>query len=376
MENKNERNIYIFLLLVLCLISLGMGYYIYKKEHIKEIKPVPVNDSITLDVTPIVPQVVAVTNNYVGYVEAINQVQIIPYISGYLKEIAITPGQNVKEGDLLIVIEQEEYKARVDAADAAVLQAQASFEYNQNYYERVQKSGKRAFSEIEIDNAKNNFLQAQANLKNTQANKMLADVNYSYTIIKAPISGLVGNFTLSTGDYVAPNSGALLSIVQTDPIRVVFSLTDTEYLNMKDGDSLFKDSVIKLRLPNGRQYEYAGEFKYTNNELNKSTNSLAVYAYFKNQKNELLPNAYVTVEVNKTFKDSVLIEKSFVKMLADGNYITLARNNQIMQQKVNILSDKGNQYVLENTFEPNDLLLLEDTGNLPSNAKLDFKIVK
>ena len=113
---------------------------------------------------------------------------------------------------------------------------------------------------------------------------MLADVNYSYTIIKAPISGLVGNFTLSTGDYVAPNSGALLSIVQTDPIRVVFSLTDTEYLNMKDGGSLFKDSVIKLRLPNGRQYEYAGEFKYTNNELNKSTNSLAVYAYFKNQK--------------------------------------------------------------------------------------------
>lgn len=84
----------------------------------------------------------------------------------------------------------------------------------------------------------------------------------------------------------------------------------------------------------------------------------------------------MTVEVNKTFKDSVLIEKSFVKMLADGNYITLARNNQIMQQKVNILSDKGNQYVLENTFEPNDLLLLEDTGNLPSNAKLDFKIVK
>lgn len=376
MENKNERHIYIFLLLVLCLISLGMGYYIYKKEHISEIRPVPVNDSITLNVAPIVPQDVTVTNNYVGYVEAINQVQIIPYINGYLKDIYVNPGQLVHEGDLLIVIDPEEYKARVDAADAAVLQAQASFEYNQNYYERVQKSGKRAFSEIEIDNAKNNFLQAQANLKNTQANKMLADVNYNYTIIKAPISGLVGNFTLSPGDYVAPNSGALLSIVQTDPIRVVFSLTDTEYLNMKDGGTLFKDSVIKLRLPNGKQYDNAGEFKYTNNELNKSTNSLAVYTYFKNTQNELLPNAYVSVEVNKTFKDSVLIEKSFVKMLADGNFLTIARNNQIMQQKVNIFADKGNQYVLQNTFEPNDLLLLEDVGKLPSNAKLDFKIMK
>lgn len=376
MENKNERKIYIFLLLVLCLISLGMGYYIYKKEHLQEVRPVPVNDSITLNVAPITPQDITVTNNYVGYVEAINQVQIIPYISGYLREISVAPGQTVQKNDLLIVIEPDEYKARVDAADAAVLQAQAAFEYNQNYYERVQKSGKRAFSEIEIDNAKNNFLQAQANLKNTQANKMLAEVNYNYTLIKAPISGLVGNFTLSPGDYVAPNSGALLSIVQTDPIRVVFSLTDTEYLNMKDGGTLFKDSVIKLRLPNGKQYEYTGEFKYTNNELNKSTNSLAVYAYFKNTQNELLPNAYVTVEVNKTFKDSVLIKKSFVKMLTDGNFITLSRNNQIMEQKVNILSDKGDQYVLENTFEPNDLLLLEDTGNLPPHAKLDFKIIK
>ncbi len=376
MENKNERKIYIFLLLVLCLISLGMGYYIYQKEHSGEISPVPVNDSITLNVMPIIAQDVMVATNYVGYVEAINQVQIIPYINGYLKEIPVTAGQNVREGELLIVIEPEEYKARVDAADAAVLQAQASFAYNQNYYERVQKSGKRAFSEIEIDNAKNNFLQAQANLKNTQANKMLADVNYNYTIIKAPISGLVGNFTLSPGDYVAPNSGSLLSIVQTDPIRVVFSLTDTEYLNMKGSGELFKDSVIKLILPNGKQYAYDGEFKYTNNELNKSTNSLAVYTYFKNPQNELLPNAYVTVQINRVFKNTVLIDKSFVHLLADGNFVIIARNNQITRQKVNIFAEKGNQYVLENTFEPNDLLLLEDTGNIPQTAKLDFKIVK
>lgn len=376
MENKNERKIYIFLLLVLCLISLGMGYYIFKKENYKEVRPIPVNDSITLDVTPIVPQDITVASKYVGYVEAINQVQIIPYISGYIKEISAIPGQNVQKGDLLIVIEPDEYKARVDAADAAVLQAEAAFEYNQNYYERVQKSGNRAFSEIEIDNAKNNFLQAQATLKNTQANKMLADVNYNYTIIKAPISGLLGNFTLSPGDYVAPSSGALLNIIQTDPIRVVFSLTDTEYFNMKDNGKLFKDSVIKIRLPNGKLYEYDGEFKYTNNELNKSTNSLSVYTYFKNSQNELLPNAYVTVEVNKNFKNIVLADKSFVKMLTDGNFITISRNNQILQQKVNILSEKGNQYVLENTFKPNDMLLLEDTSKLSPNEKLDFKIVK
>ena len=222
MENKNERFVYILLLLILCLASFGLGFYMFKMSDAKEARPVPVNDSITLNAKPIMPGDVTVTNSYVGYAEAINQVQIIPYISGYLQEISVKAGQFVREGELLITIEPNEYKAKLDAAEASVLQAEAAFAYNQNYYDRVQKSGKKAFSEIETDNAKNNFLQSQAALKNAEANRALAQVNYGYTKIKAPISGLVGNFTLSPGDYVSPGNGTLLNIVQTNPIRVVF----------------------------------------------------------------------------------------------------------------------------------------------------------
>lgn len=236
MENKNERFVYILLLLILCLASFGLGFYMFKMSDAKEARPVPVNDSITLNAKPIMSGDVTVTNSYVGYAEAINQVQIIPYISGYLQEIPVKAGQFVREGELLITIEPNEYKAKLDAAEASVLQAEAAFAYNQNYYDRVQKSGKKAFSEIETDNARNNFLQSQAALKNAEANRALAQVNYGYTKIKAPISGLVGNFTLSPGDYVSPGNGTLLNIVQTNPIRVVFSLTDAEYLNMAQSE--------------------------------------------------------------------------------------------------------------------------------------------
>lgn len=376
MENKKERHIYIFLLVVLCLISLSLGYYVLKKERLQGIRPIPINESITLNATPIISEDIAVINSYVGYVEAIKQVPIIPYISGYIQEVSVKSGQVVHENDLLLTINPDEYKARLDASEAAVLQAESSFEYNKNYYERVQKSGKRAFSEIEIDNAKNNFLQAQASLKNAQANKSLAETNYAYTIIKAPLTGLVGNFTLSAGDYVAPNSGVLFTIIQTNPIRVVFSLTDREYFDMKSKGELFKDSVIRLKLPNGKLYKHIGEFKYTNNELDKSTNSLAVYSYFENPQNELLPNAYVTVEIFKTFKNAVLVNKNLIKMLADGNFLTIIQNNQLVKQKIEILSEKGNQYVLKNTFNSNDLLLLDSAESIPQNTKIDFKIVK
>ena len=373
---KKERYIYIIILLVLCLVSFGLGYFLFSTDNLKETKAIPINDSISLNVMPIISEDVVVKSNYVGYVEAINQVSIIPYISGYLQNIPIKAGQYVNRGDLLVTINPDEYKAKLDSTTANVLQAQASFEYNKSYYDRVKKSGKNTFSETEIDNAKNNYLQAQALLKNAEANRNFAQINYNYTTINAPISGLIGNFNLSIGDYVSPSSNPLLTIMQIDPIRVVFSLTDTEYLNMKKDGLLFKDSVIKLKLSNGENYEHVGEFKYTDNKINKQTNSLAIYVYFKNNKQQLFPNAFVTVEVNKTFKNIVSIDKNFIKIKNNGYFITIARDNKIEEIPIKIISDKDNKYLLKNTFKLGDMIVLDDINNLSTNKKISFNIIK
>lgn len=373
---KQQRYVYIIILLVMCLVSFGLGYFLFNAKSTKETKHVPINDSISLNATPIKTNDIVVKNSYVGYVEAINQVSIIPYVNGYLQNIPIKAGQFVNEGDLLVTINPKEYKAKLDSSIASVLQAQASFQYNKTYYDRVQKSGKNTFSETEIDNAKNNYKQSEAQLKEAEANKNFAQINYDYTRINAPISGLIGNIDLSIGDYVSPTSTPLLTIIQINPIRVVFSLTDKEYLNMKKDKTLFKDSVITLKLSNGDIYEHYGEFKYTDNKINKNTNSLAIYVYFKNDKQQLLPNAFVTVEINKTFKNIVLIDKTFIKMEDNGYFLKIARDNKIENVSVNILSDKNNQYIVENTFMTGDMLILDDTKILMPNQKVSFNIIK
>ena len=168
----------------------------------------------------------------------------------------------------------------------------------------------------------------------------------------------------------------MLNIVQTNPIRVVFSLTDAEYLNMAQSEkNLFNDSIIRLKTANGKIFPYPGEFKYTDNEINKTTNSLAVYTYFKNDKNELLPNSFVTVEIEKIFKDSVILDKNFIKMETTGNFVVIARNNAITKVKADIIADKNNQYVLRNTFNAGDLLILDDVSNLKSGANIHFDII-
>ena len=361
----------------MCLISFGLGYWIYSKFHIKEIRRVPLNNSVTINVLPIKTEDFTIKTTYVGNTIAINQVKIKPYVSGFLNKIEVKEGSTVLEGDLLLNIEPSEYIAKRDIAKAELLQSEASLEYNKNYYNRVAKAGKNSFSEVEIDNAKSNFLQAEAKVKNSLANLLLAEVNYNYTIIKAPISGLVGNFDLSVGKYVSPDNNSLLDIVQTDPIRVVFSLTDVEYLNMlKNSNTPFKYSVIKLKKANGVEFEYDGKFKYTDNKINKETNSIAVYVDFKNDKTELLPNSFVSVEIYNTLKDVIVIDKSIVKMRENGNFLTISRDKKTTSHKINILAEKNNVYAIENNFNKSDLIILDNIENLRKDAVIKFNIVE
>ena len=375
MSNTKEHSFYILLLILISGLSFGAGYFVFLHQN-KEFKQIETQNILSIDAEKIIPTDITVQSNYVGHVEAINQVQITPYISGYIDKVAILPGQMVKKGDLLLLINDAEYKAKVDAAEANVLQATAAFEYSKNFYERVKKSGKKAFSEIDIDNAENDYLQKQANLKSAKATKEFADINYQYTKIRAPIDGLIGNFNLTTGDYVAPDGSPLLSLIQFSPIRVVFSLTDVEYLNMMESGELFKDSVIQLTLPDGTVFKNNGKFKYTDNHFNSATNSLAIYAYFDNHKQKLIPESYVQVNILKSFKNIVLIPKDKVKMLADGNFVNIARNGTIHAFPIHILSEKENHYIVENTFNTDDLLIINSIANIPHNATLKFILSK
>ncbi len=376
-KSDGVRKTYVLILIVMCLISFGLGYFVFYKVNPKEIRHVPIDEGITLNAIPIKPDIFTIKRSYVGHTIAINQANIVPFISGYLDNINVKEGSFVKQGELLFTLNKDEYIAKLEAAKASVAQALAVFEYNSNYYERVKKSGEKAFSQIEIDNAKNNFLQAKASLANMEANKMLAEVNYGYTTINAPIDGVVGNFNLTKGNFVSPEGAVLLSIVQIDPIRVVFSITDIEYLNaFKYSDSPFKDSVIKLTIANGENFEHNGEYKYIDNQINKDTNSLAVFVDFKNDKKKLLPNAFVMVDIYKKINNAISVSKDIVEMRENGNFIKIARNNKIITEPITILSEQENAYIIENSFQPEDLIIVDSTQETLNKKNIHFNILK
>jgi len=370
MLRETEKTIYRIVLLILVIAVVWLGYCVYAhKKAAPETYQVEKAEELAFPAENIETVPAEIENKYIGYVRAQNQVDVIPYINGFVEKIFVKNGQQVKAGEPLLQIRPDEYIARLEAARAAVAQADASYNNVKIYYERIKKAGTKAVSPTETDDARAALLEAYAAHKQAKADMMLAQVNLSYTLICASIDGLVGYVDLSVGDYVAP-AKSLFSIVQTNPTRVVFSIPDKDYLEEKSGKKMFENDDIKLVLTNGNTYPYTGNFAFADNKTNRSTGSVAVYADFKNPDNLLLDGSYVDVNVVKTIKDAVYIQKGLVQMKEDGDFVYVIRDGRLALQQVEILGSSGGKYIIRGNFLPTDKILKELVQSVALGTKV------
>ena len=346
------------LIVLLLIIIVCGGIVLYKLQEDKKTTPAVSPQSVSIvEVSAAKPQDVAVSQSFIGQVVAVNSVNIVPYLSGYIAQIPVDSGAAVKKDDVLIVLQQDEYKAQQDSAYAAVLTGAADLRNAESQYGRLLKAGKKAVSQTELENAQTEVLRAQGALKQAKANYETAAINLGYTLIKAPFDGVLGNISVSVGDFISPSkTSSLVRIVQYNPARVVFSITDKEFLQR---ENIFADKV-KLQLSDGQNYPFVGKIIYTENALDKNTNTLAVYAEFSNPQRQLIPNAYVKVFLEHTYKKVFLLPKNLLQMQSDGNYAYGVKDGKVTLFKVSVIAEQGDNYLLENTLQKDEFILSQE----------------
>ena len=245
---------------------------------------------------------------FVGHVEPVQEVDILPQIEGYVKEVKFAEGDEVKAGDLLFVIDDERYaaeqgvaKAEVASAKSKVVQAEAAVERAERLLRRLKAADARGITQTELDSAETGLASDRAALGSaksavSQAEAKLASTafNMKHTRIFAPIGGRIGKSLMHAGDFVSPSKGALARIVQVDPVRVTFPITDRAYLAW-GGASVGDKRRLRLRLADGSIYPFTGKWAFSDNEMSAETATLLIRAHFPNSKRLLVPNAYVTV---------------------------------------------------------------------------------
>lgn len=259
---------------------------------------------------------------FVAHAEPEQEVDLLPQIDGYVKELKFKEGDVVKAGDVLYVIDDERYHAVVNQRKADLEAAEAEARRAQRYYERMRKADSRGVTELERDNAEAGAEKARAAVLQAKANLVVAEYDLKKTKVIAPISGQIGKSSAYVGDYVSPSKGALARIVQIDPIRVSFPLTDRAYIAWRNAQVSGKPNEYRQRviLPDGTLYNREGTWAYDDNTMSKETATIIMRLSFPNPDRLLIPNSYVNLLVDsKTPQQLVCVPQQSVFDLASGS---------------------------------------------------------
>lgn len=279
---------------------------------------------------------------YVGHVEAIQSVDLRARVEGFLEQVKFKEGSNVNAGDLLYVIEQAPYKAKVDAGRASVAQAEATLTKARQYLHRVRAVSSGIVSATNIDNAVAEELRARAQLQEARAHLVLSELDLGYTMVRAPTSGRIGRTAFTRGNLVDPDSGPLARIVQLDPIRVVYSISENDLaaikMALKDAASSKKHPVLapRIKLPGGQILKTAGQIDFVDNIVDPDTGTIAIWAVFDNHDGTLLPGQYVTVQVARSKpKLMTVVPQPAVLEDHDGRYVLVVNDqNRVAMRRV------------------------------------------
>jgi RND family efflux transporter MFP subunit len=304
-----------------------------------------------------------VLDEYIAAVEPVQQVQIRSEVAGYLKGVHFTEGSHIKEGDLLFTVDQQQFQAIVEVRVAELAGAQAELQRAEKFLERMHEANERSVSQSDLDTAESAHLQAVANIKQAEANLNLAQIDLAYAEIRAPISGRIGAAMLTKGNYVNRASDVLAHIVQTDPIRVVFSMTDRAYLDLRRKvlDGTANGLVAQVKLPNGVVLPVIGKKDFDDNMMNPRTGTMAVRYLFDNPNELLVAGSYATIMLGQTDRPMGLrIPQRAVLVGPEGSYVlTVSEEGQVGMAGVELGGNIGNDIVALAGLNAGDRIVVE-----------------
>ncbi len=299
--------------LIVVIILIGLGFFI--RGFMPAGGPPPGMGGMQMPpaavkVMEVQETLLASADEYIASVEPLQEVVIRPEVSGRIEQVCFTEGSLVKEGDLLFSIDHSAYQATADAAEAEMICAKKR-------YERLKKADTRSVSASDLEAAESDFLRGKAAYD-------LAKVDLDYTEIRSPISGRIGTAMVKKGNYVTPGTAELARIVQLDPIRVVFSQTDREFLAMRRHELAGDAAALEARvvLPDGSLLSNIGKKDFDDNVINPSTGTIAVRYLFDNPDGLLVPGGYVTARLsNPAGEKGIKIPQRALLLDGDGAYV-------------------------------------------------------
>lgn len=329
-------------------------------------------------------------NSKISYIEAINEVSLLPQVTGTIEKILFEEGSIVKEGDVLFEIDSSKYQAAFDLAKAKLDSAKANLVKTERDYNRqVKLSDEKFASKATFDMSESAYLQAKAAVEEAKANLDVATIDLDNTKVTAPISGKIGKALVTKGNYVVASNVVLAKIVQINPIRISFSLTDKEVAKLQTKKYKAQDLTAHIVLPTGETIQEKVVDTFFDNAVNSSTATMTVFTDIANESHRLIPGNYVqsAISDNKPVY-SVVVPQSALNYDKDGAFIYIAKVNNdvskendlhgIAEQRRVVLGDviNGSEQAIISGLKENELVVVQGNVKIQNNSQIKIGLIE
>lgn len=372
MKRRRKRLILMFC----CIAAVIVGYVILTWPEKK--KPeVPV-----VTVEKVGSEDVEIYGDYVGLIRAQQFVEVRARVEGFLERMAFAEGTYVKKNQVLFVIDQRQYKAKVDKARAQLRKDSALVLKTKRDLERIKPLFEQnAASRLDLDNATAAYETAVASMGMSRADLVQAEQELSYTYVRSPISGYISERLVDLGTLVGTGGKSLLAtVVKSDTVLIDFSMTALDYLKSKERNIILgqRDSSrswqpsVTITLPDNSIYPHKGLVDFAEPQVSPKTGTFSVRAEMPNPDHVLLPGQFTKVHaLLDVLENATVVPQKALIIEKGGAYVFVMRRDSTAERRfIELGPEFGNKVVVERGLAPGETIISEGYHKLTPGMKV------
>lgn len=313
-----------------------------------------------------------ITEDYVADIQAMQNVEIRSRVKGFLNKIHVDEGEKVKKGQALFSISDDIYQSELMRAKAntqiAIADAKAAELTMKNAKLLVEK-GVVNKTEFELAKAKHESLTARVD--EAKANQMMAEINLSHAVIRAPFDGIIDRIPYKTGSVI--NKGDLLtSISDVSFVHVYFKISEIEYLTFMKESSFLDSFKVSLLLADGSLFPYIGFIQTIEGDFEVGTGSIAIRAKFPNKDKVLKHGSTGRIRLESNLDNALIIPQKATFDIQDKTFVYVLEKDQTIKLKaIEIVGRHKSYYIINDESLFDRMIVYEGIQNLKQGQQIE-----
>jgi membrane fusion protein (multidrug efflux system) len=319
-------------------------------------------------------QAVPVLVDAVGQAEGSKEVEVHARVGGLIERQLYSEGDRVRAGAPLFAIERAPYEIALATAKAALAQEQVKLEQAQREARRLKPLAEmQAIAQREADDATTTQRSAEASVAAAQARVRDAELNLSYTAVSAPIAGISGRAEKSQGSLVSTTDGLLTKVVQTDPIWVRFSFSESELAQLKAGKGA---AAVRLLGTDGQPLAngvIGGKLNFTGSSVDARLGTVGLRAAFANPELAVLPGQFVKAQVQVGQQQAWLVPQGAVVSGEQGKMVWTVQGGKAAPTPVQVGGWVGADWAILKGLKDGDQVITDNLIKMRPGAAVQPK---